>query len=247
MGFSSDPLREWKDSKIARIMSGSLQRPDKGALGLMIRIVGRRKTLACVIIHLSISNRDLEYYVSGDVYGYWIRKRYPSPRKKHTPWTIMRRRIPFPWCTQCLYNSIPQSYRRRRELLPIEHGIIKQTSQHLLSACSTSCQSWSSPNRVKKLKLNTNHEWKRSQALEHKPKNSSFFFRCVSGLSIPRPNGPRLGSGPLPSGGVPISLSYSVRGRLRPPCTRAGSPFTWLKGCLCCVEPGAGGEGGVGG
>lgn len=92
------------------------------------------------------------------------------------------------------------------------------------------------------------YEWKSSHALEHKPRNSSFFFRCVSGLSIPKPNGPRRGSGPLPRGGVPISPSYSARGRLRPLPLLRPSPLTWLNGCLLGFAPlCVGGDGGVGG
>lgn len=91
-------------------------------------------------------------------------------------------------------------------------------------------------------------EWNKSQALAHKLRNSSFFFRCVSGLSMPSPNGPRRGSGPLPRGGVPISRSYSARPRLRPCPLRLDSPLTRLIGGLPGVAPWCnGGEGGVGG
>ena len=90
-------------------------------------------------------------------------------------------------------------------------------------------------------------EWNKSQALAHKPRNSSF-FRCVSGLSIPGLNGPRWGSGPLPRGGVPISRSYSARPRLRPRPLRLDSPLIRLIGGLPGVAPWFdGGEGGVGG
>ena len=80
-------------------------------------------------------------------------------------------------------------------------------------------------------------EWNKSQALAHRPRNSSFFFRCVSGLSMPRPNGPRRGSGPLPRGGVPMSRSYSARPRLRPWPLRPDSPLTRLIEGLPGVAP----------
>ena len=92
-------------------------------------------------------------------------------------------------------------------------------------------------------------EWNKSQALAHRPKNSSFFLRCVPGLSIPSPNGPRSrrGSGPLPRGGDPISRSYSARPRRLAPPIRLDSPLTCGK-CLCKVVPAFdGGDGGVGG
>lgn len=58
------------------------------------------------------------------------------------------------------------------------------------------------------------YEWNRSQALAHKPMNSSFFLRWVSGVSRPSPKGP-VRCCWRPSGGVPMSRSYSSLGRLR--------------------------------
>jgi hypothetical protein len=38
------------------------------------------------------------------------------------------------------------------------------------------------------------YEWNKSQALAHRPMNSSFFLCCVSGESRPSPNGPIRGA-----------------------------------------------------
>jgi len=80
------------------------------------------------------------------------------------------------------------------------------------------------------------YEWNRSQARSHRPKNSSRFWRCVSGLSRPAPKGPRREVlGPCPNGGVAPS-SYSALVLLLV-ALRLPSDGRW---------PGAG-DGGVGG
>jgi len=104
----------------------------------------------------------------------------------------------------------------------------------------------------------TVHEWNKSQALAQRLKNSSFFLRCVSGLSRPSPNGPPAylilsRSRPVPNGGL-LSPSYSFRLRRRfvKPVGLSllnGWWFGWLLN-FCGVRPWVPaicGDGGVGG